>query len=188
MGAGAMRLGRAPREVYRVYSESEFFADGADEKRREAEHGVAGARKLQRLAGVTVLLATVGAVGGLIALASLPVLTGGRRRAGSRASADLASPARTSLPLRRQTPLLHRLTAPSRSARAHKPAGGTAQAGGQRTLHGTAGGRRHPPAKIVGPTNEQTPVGAELVASATASPRGAVVLTPSGQIEFGFER
>ncbi len=75
-------LGRAPREVYRVYSEEEFFAYVDGDERSEPA-GAAGERRMQRVAGVTVLLAAAGAVGGVIAITSLSATTGGRRRVGA---------------------------------------------------------------------------------------------------------
>jgi hypothetical protein len=76
-----MLLRRAPREVYRVYGEEEFFATAAD-ARSEPTDG-AGEHRLQRVAGATVLLAAAGAVGGLIAITSLSTAAGARRRAGA---------------------------------------------------------------------------------------------------------
>ncbi len=75
-----MLLRRAPREVYRVYGEEEFFATAADE-RSEPTDG-AGEQRLQRVAGATVLLAAAGAVGGLIAITSLSTAAGARPAGG----------------------------------------------------------------------------------------------------------
>jgi hypothetical protein len=75
-------LRRAPREVYRVYSEEEFFAC-VDHDERFAPTAAAGERRMHRVAGVTVLLAATGAVGGLIAITSLSPGAGARRRAGA---------------------------------------------------------------------------------------------------------
>jgi hypothetical protein len=67
---------RAPREVYRVYAEDEFFAYTADSladterlERVPAPRTVASGRRLRRLAGSTMLLAAAGALGGFAVLA-----------------------------------------------------------------------------------------------------------------------
>jgi hypothetical protein len=75
-------LRRAPREVYRVYGEEEFFALAARDERFEPSAGTVKRRR-HRAAGATLLLAATGAVGGLIALNSLSAVTGARRRAGA---------------------------------------------------------------------------------------------------------
>jgi hypothetical protein len=64
-------LRRAPREVYRVYDEEEFFAGAGREQRPEVVTSVGGERRLHRVAGATMLLAITGAVGGLVAITSL---------------------------------------------------------------------------------------------------------------------
>jgi hypothetical protein len=76
-------LQRAPREVYRLYDEQEFFAQGAGEEPFLTGAPEARTRWLHRVAGATVLLAVTGAVGGVIAVAGPPSATGGGRRARS---------------------------------------------------------------------------------------------------------
>ncbi len=76
-------LRRAPREVYRVYGEDEFFACADRDERLQTTTSVAGGRRLRRVAGATMLLAATGAVAGLVVIASLPSVTGIRRRAGT---------------------------------------------------------------------------------------------------------
>jgi hypothetical protein len=93
-------LRRAPREVYRVCGEQEFLASeeelftcaARDERFELATSGIGG-RRLHRVAGATMLLAVIGAVGGLIAIASLTSVAGDRRRvgAGLLAAASLVS-------------------------------------------------------------------------------------------------
>jgi hypothetical protein len=71
-------LRRAPREVYRVYSEEEFFAVGEDAllAGSAASAGLsepavsvgAGDRRLRRLAGAAALAGAVGAVGATLAV------------------------------------------------------------------------------------------------------------------------
>ena len=94
-----MRVRRAPREVYRVYSEEEFFegdellAGGVAD-----EHDVRSARgadqRWHTAAGVTIAAAAIGAIGGVVALtwvASAP--RGGRRAtAGLLAAAGSLAP------------------------------------------------------------------------------------------------
>jgi hypothetical protein len=83
-------LRRAPREVYRVYAEDEFFASqAADETFAESSPGAD--RRLLRLAGGAMLLAAVGAVAGLVAITSLSSAprVGRRRGSGLLAAAGL---------------------------------------------------------------------------------------------------
>jgi hypothetical protein len=83
-------LRRAPREVYRVYAEDEFFASQvADETFAVPSRGAD--RRLLRLAGGAMLLAAVGAVGGLVAITSLSSAprVGRRRGSGLLAAAGL---------------------------------------------------------------------------------------------------
>jgi hypothetical protein len=72
---------RAPREVYRVFSEEEFFERAAaDEPQAQA---AAGAEHRLRVLGAGTLLAVVGTVGGLVAIAALtPAMRSGRRTGG----------------------------------------------------------------------------------------------------------
>jgi hypothetical protein len=89
-----MRVRRAPREVYRVYSEEEFFAGdellagGVADERRVGSAGGADQR-WHTAAGVTIAAAAIGAIGGVVALtwvASAP-------RDGRRATAGLLAAA-----------------------------------------------------------------------------------------------
>lgn len=88
-------LRRAPREVYRVYSEEEFLADPLCDERTGTLDAAAGARRLNRIAGATVLVAAAGAVGGLIAWTITPSIAGNRRRERQRAQPAVASIGRT---------------------------------------------------------------------------------------------
>jgi hypothetical protein len=88
-------LRRAPREVYRVYSEDEFFAAAApDEDQGTASHPNSAGHQLQRIAGVTILLAVVGVVGGIVAITSVSRVAGARRRGIGRLSAASGSSGR----------------------------------------------------------------------------------------------
>ncbi len=74
------RLRRAPREVYRVYSEDEFFACAADENPTESATGV---ERRRRVVGVASLLAAIAAAGGLIAIAApTPAMRSGGKAPG----------------------------------------------------------------------------------------------------------
>jgi hypothetical protein len=94
-----MRVRRAPREVYRVYSEDEFFgedellAGGVTDERHVRSAGGADQR-WHTAAGVTIAAAAIGAIGGVVALtwvASAP--RGGRRAtAGLLAAASSLAP------------------------------------------------------------------------------------------------
>jgi hypothetical protein len=72
-------LRRAPREVYRLYDEQEFFGQAAGEEPFQVAAPQAGVRWLHRVAGATVLLAVTGAVGGVVAGAGPPSVKGGGR-------------------------------------------------------------------------------------------------------------
>jgi hypothetical protein len=98
-----MRVRRAPREVYRVYSEEEFFggdeliAGGVADERDVSSAGGADQR-WHTAAGVTIAAAAIGAIGGVVALtwgASAPrdgrrATTGLLAAAGSLAPSHLA--------------------------------------------------------------------------------------------------
>ena len=80
---------RASREVYRVYDEDEFFADASrDETEASRDKSFQAAprvreQRLRRVAGVTMLLTTMGAVGGLIAVSGLSAVGDRGRRVGA---------------------------------------------------------------------------------------------------------
>ncbi|HSZ14441.1 MAG TPA: hypothetical protein VK790_10455 [Solirubrobacteraceae bacterium] len=82
-------LRRAPREVYRVYDEDEFFASAGIGQCGEAPTPTPELdRHAHRVAGVTVLVAAVGAVAGLVVITSVSPSARAGRRAGARLSAD----------------------------------------------------------------------------------------------------
>ncbi|HYB24114.1 MAG TPA: hypothetical protein VED41_09975 [Solirubrobacteraceae bacterium] len=86
-------LRRAPREVYRVYDEEEFWQLHAAAAEGECVHAgasTAAGQTLRRLAVSTVLLAVIGIVGVLSAIARAPSASRGGRRAGSRLLASTA--------------------------------------------------------------------------------------------------
>jgi hypothetical protein len=75
-------LRRAPREVYRVYAEDDFF-DGPALEEGFDRRSAGADRRLPRFVGGAVLLAMVGAVGGLIAITSASSASRAGRRLGS---------------------------------------------------------------------------------------------------------
>jgi DNA-directed RNA polymerase specialized sigma24 family protein len=199
-GGPMMLLRRAPREVYRVYGEEEFFATAADE-RSEPTDG-AGEHRLQRVAGATVLLAAAGAVGGLIAITSLSTAAGARRRA----RADLLAGVRLSGHARAARSRVWR--EPTSPDGADRP-DVLAWRGGQRSarIRGVidAGaprraraGSRPPAARAAAEAGRADLAGSnpQIQPVADSSPAQPVhstasVATPSqrsGQSEFGFER
>jgi hypothetical protein len=76
-------LRRAPREVYRVYSEDEFLTRSAEDQDLEFAAGASAARRPHWVVGTTMLLAAAGVVWGLIALTGFSSVTGTRRRIGT---------------------------------------------------------------------------------------------------------
>jgi hypothetical protein len=190
-----MLLRREPREVYRVYSEDEFFECAAADEPSVAT--ATGAERRHRAAGVTMLLAAVGAVGGLIAIASLtPAARSGRRTGG------LLAAARPSAASRLQSALVWRQSAnaaglrprsapPRQMPRAHRSRRVTAPA------RGTVAARSHnrvarvPAVPILAPAQQRLQVvaAAGRVEVATSAPVGRNPSpSRSGASEFGFER
>jgi hypothetical protein len=160
-------LRRAPREVYRVYSEDEFLADPLCDTRAQPIRPVAGGRRLSRIAGATVLVAAAGAVGGLIAGTSAPSLAGSRRRERQRTHSAVASIGSTGA----SRPRVWR-------TRAEAGPSGHVRLGG----HAGQGRYRTPPVR-------QRP--RLTAAPAYAPPAVAAVAVSAGQpdqTEFGFER
>lgn len=187
-------LRRAHREVYRVYSEEEFFASVDRDERAEPARA-AGERRMHRVAGVTVLLAATGAVGGLVAVTSLSTATGARRRAGTgllAATRSLMSTQATHVRVWRESPGADGSRRPSvhalrvarkttrvmllRRERASRSAAAARHAAAANATGTVAVREQDTPIAAVTPTQ---PVRAMASAAATSQ--------PSGQ-EFGFER
>jgi hypothetical protein len=193
-------LRRAPREVYRVYGEAEFLADPLCDERMRKPDAAAGARRLNRIAGATVLVAAAGAVGGLIAWTSTPSIASNRRRERQRAQPAVASIGRT--PASRPRVWRAREGA-DRSA--HVPAGGYKLRRRDRFQSARPHALRRRIAPVHGSTLSSVSVrgrgGApspENVSAIAGSPAGtpsaaaavAVAVRPAApdQTEFGFER
>jgi hypothetical protein len=200
-----MLLRRAPREVYRVYAEDEFFACAseqlADTERLErvpAARAAARGRTLRRLAGPTMLVAATGALGGLVLLAdrSHPGRAGAPRprEVAASGSTGATRPARlpgTTSPARRQ--------AWREMIRPPVGAGETVRKPGRDGLvrriaasaHSTL--RQAPRAALAHPVLAAVR-GPLAPASTTPAPVPARVASVSaqasdpGQAEFGFER
>jgi hypothetical protein len=196
-------LARAPREVYRVYSEEEFF--GEDELFACGEDGLcagvastglfepagspgAGERRLRRLAGVAALAGAVGAVVATFAVTGRWPAAGAVRRAVPDASATAPTriaTAHASVPgaRREAAPPVHRLLTDTKSLR---PRGGHRRPGASRDAdvrrwHGGEYARRY---AVPAPRTAPAPVLARPnsapmdVASANAAP--VDVATASG--------
>ncbi len=182
-------LRRAPREVYRVYGEEEFLAGAGGEERTQAPVPRPGEPRLHRVAGMTMLLAATGAVGGLIAITNLSSVAGTGRRVRTGLLAATGS------------------LVSSRSARAHV---WRERAGADGPLHQSvraepvdrarvarrAGARPRAVAVILrrpsAPIEAAPPASvARLIARASAGPQQSQQSAEprrSGQSEFGFER
>jgi hypothetical protein len=170
-------LRRAPREVYRVYREEEFFTAVTRIEQPEAELGGSGERWLRTVIGATLLLATAGALGSVIASASLHSSSGARRA--GRASLV----ASTGSLVARARAHVHRRGEPRR-----KPAQPT-RASDRRTRRRASSSRARGAGSVVAVVaapSERALVElanvARMTPAATAGPR------PFGRSEFGFER
>ncbi|HWX98030.1 MAG TPA: hypothetical protein VNZ01_14405 [Solirubrobacteraceae bacterium] len=92
-------LRRAPREVYRVFDEQDFLADGdAGDLFEPARNDAVGRPPLPRVAGVATLVGAVVAVGAMLAMHRPPTQVSGRALAppavGAEARAGMRRPAR----------------------------------------------------------------------------------------------
>lgn len=181
-------LRRAPREVYRVYDEQDFFAADAREEHFQAEVQDTGVRWLQRAAGATVLLAVTTAVGGVVAVAGTRPVRGAGRRTGASLLAATGSrvavrarvwraPAGSGGPRRQSSPV--------RRARGVRPAGARATgATGPRTKARPRLASASPRLRPVQGEAAETPASVARPVAVSAS---AGVHAP-GPPEFGFER
>jgi hypothetical protein len=186
-----MLLRRAHREVYRVYSEEEFFTC-VDHEERSEPAGAVGERRLQRVAGATVLLAAAGAVGGVIAITSMSSTTGVRRRTGARLLAATRSfmyPRSARAHVWRESSSADGLRRREMRARQMgKRVGAVASARHSESLWRTA--LQHPIAseETAGfAVGEQSTPAATPAQPVRAMASAAATSQPSGQ-EFGFER
>jgi hypothetical protein len=191
-------LRRAPREVYRVYGEDEFLADPLCDERMRKLPAAAGARRLTRIAGATILVAAAGAVGGLIASTSTPSIAGNRRRERQRAQPAVASIGRTPASLPRVS---RAREGADRSA--HVRASGYTARRRDQSQSARQRARRHDITPIRGGTlssvsalghgGAPSPENASVIAGSPADAppaAAAVAVRPAApdQTEFGFER
>jgi hypothetical protein len=161
MGLMAL-LRRAPREVYRVFSESDFLAGGDADEQWQPVATDAGARRRPRRIAVTAMLAgAVAAVGAVLVLHRPPSQAPGRSIA-----PPVPGEARPAFP--RSASGVARV---SEDPRAMRLAVGAARA---RTLAATSSAGRSSAAGMPAP-----PVSAVAVAGSSAQLERA---------EFGFER
>jgi hypothetical protein len=192
-------LRRAPREVYRVYGEEEFFAETTPHTEPanptpdgNAEH------QLQRLVGATALLVTVGVVGGMIAIASISS-SAGRRRSGTRVSAAGGSPLPAGERVARMDASAGMPVAPGRRVdrdSSAPPAGERKRPAGPRRSAPAASPHRLRPRVVVAQI-VSAPDSAPVVQVASAGAPVSVTDSMTGtsvasrqpvQAEFGFER
>jgi hypothetical protein len=201
-------LARAPREVYRVYSEEEFFGEDG------LRGGVAGAglfelvgspgtgeRRLRRLAGVAALAGAVGAVGATFAATGpWPAAGAGRSAvADSHATALMRIAARASMLGARRpgeaAPPVRRLLASTGSLRprGERRRPGASRDAGVPRWRGGEYARQYADAVFSTPHTAPVPVLARPNAApmdvASANAIRAAAMTPQPQhAEFGFER
>jgi hypothetical protein len=172
-----MLIGRAPREVYRVYDAEEFLAEvGVDAPVDEAPL-YAGNRRLHQIVGAMVLVAAMGALGALLAIIGLSSIGSGRRvRSGSLATAGSTTPSRVARVHLQQGAL------PSRPIRM-RPARRRASA--RKPRRPDSGGRARKFAAAPPRWSRQgVPARAAEVADVVAGPS----VPPPQPAEFGFER
>ncbi|MCW3020264.1 MAG: hypothetical protein JWN10_2572 [Solirubrobacterales bacterium] len=193
-------LQRAPREVYRVFDEDQFLARAPHEPLIATAVPAAAERRLRRIAGTTVLLAATGALGGLLAVASVSSVSGTRRRTGVRLFASTVSsgvlPRPSSHVTGARTVRHLTLSAGPRDAGARqrkerlrvsrRPRPAVRSLVKRRIAAVLSGGRRAPVAIVP----EQRSVPVEAVPSASHDPAAVGGSQPrrSGRSEFGFER
>jgi hypothetical protein len=177
-------LRRAPREVYRVYDEEEFlaYADGG-ECSQVTMSGVGG-RRLHRVASATMLVAAIGAVGGLVAIVGLSSVAGDRRRVGAgllTATGSFASSRAARIHIWRERAGSRPRHQSARDRWAERVRGvrraGVSRAGARLSVLAAASRRQISPAEVVAPASV-----ARLTATVSAESQR------SGQSEFGFER
>lgn len=189
---------RAPREVYRVYAEHEFLADALCDEPLRTRGEAAGRRRLHGVAGATVLIATAGALGGVLALESLQSVPGSRRRERQRSAVATASTVATRAP--------HPSVRRGQRGRGRPARGSQGPRAARRPPDRVPSAGRRWPAREVASIPEPTPVresaadpgsppappGVRVAAAsspvAVSAAAGAGATREAGQSEFGFER
>lgn len=184
-----------------MYGEEEFFAAAPDDERIDVARPDLGGHQLQRLAGATMLLAVVGAVGGAIVLTSVPSVAGERRGGATRGSAAMGSraPARPRAGGGLATANVARVRIAgerpaTRTGGAPKLAGGAHHTVAHRRALAIARAPRKAATEVAAPATSvvavvSAPAGTPAPsASAGDLTAAAAVRAPRGQVEFGFER
>jgi hypothetical protein len=195
-------LRRAPREVYRVYAEDDFFAGPALDEGFDRRNAGAD-RRLPRLAGGAMLLAAVGAVGGLLAIAGASSGSRAGRRVGSGllAAANSLGSSRpagahvwrqpaSAVPQLSGAASVRHSTPPPRPRRGGIPPRAAAFRGSGNAVppRGVAAALARPVGSAVAAVavaSQPSAIPVAAVASAPGAARGGPV---PGQSEFGFER
>jgi hypothetical protein len=170
-------LRRAPREVYRVYDEEEFFAcpvdPFADTERlvhTSLPRVVSRGLTLRRLAGSTMLIAVAGVLGSLAILADRAQPPAGRSQ-----TREIAASGSADRPRLAQPHLYRSL------ARLNEPAGRDS------TEHRARHGELIPASTESAPGS--LPIAAAPVPTPAPAPAAALVSAGApGRAEFGFER
>jgi hypothetical protein len=188
-------LRRAPREVYRVYGEREFLAGACYDECFDAVPSQAGEGRLQRIAGATMLLVAIGAVGALIAIASLWSATGDGHRVGAGLLAVTGSLlssriARAHVWRERADPgaSRHRRV---RELQADRRSAQELQVDRVRGVRLALARRASAPARASAVASRVAGAPIELAVPASVAPptvRASAEPAQSGQSEFGFER
>ena len=164
----------APREVYRVYGEAEFFADGARVHRFEPAGQRTGERWLRLVIGTTLLLAAAGAVGGVIASAGVHPAARAERASRSALLAAAGS-------------LVARARLHVTRGRTPRPAQAGGESHGQRPRRVRRARTSAPRASIPVAASTQASY-ASAPAAPAAPPAAPTTPRPPSPSEFGFER
>ncbi len=184
-----MTLLGAPREVYRVYGEEEFFARverglsvgrGAGE-RMDAAPSAKGGRMLRRAASSTLLLAVIGVVGGLVAITGVPSSSRRGRRAGAPAGGTR---------LRAATGVGSLVASRAAGVQVWRAPGDRVDPGGP-LAHQRQAARGQSVRRTATVTQRHVSRAGTLPASAAASASDVAAPAqspPQGRAEFGFER
>ncbi len=209
-------LRRAPREVYRVYTEDEFFAedeflDGSEDEevagrgllsmadRSEIGQPAAAGRRTRRFTGAAALAGAVGAMGGAVIMNGLPSARSQGRQTGGGSHAATPQPARQMLSVRAQLAAGRARTSHSDHRRsrlrdtARRQHGPGAQRRHHRGLRDSARRRHALAGRLQYATGARRHAGVERGISApviVASSTGSAPAGPSRpeHAEFGFER
>jgi hypothetical protein len=188
-------LRRAPREIYRVYSEEEYLSGAVAELGAGTELTSGGERHFHRAAGVTMLVGATGAVGAIVVLNSAWVHTGVGRGPERMMAVAHAKVARS--PVVADPPVAPARASVFRASGTTRPLVRRARHWSERSgLHPLIR-RSTPPRGSVAiaadhvPVPRSTPVGASAAGAPAEAPPARPQTRPASpekQPEFGFER